>query len=205
MFMALLGTIVDRTNPPKAIDADGKPTREYTIADLKFWIPSLKNVNAEELQTMYDNLFPIAYNKIFYSVFGSDWYYAMSLCIAHYNYLINTQIPNNIDPSKEISLSEVTGGGVPRGVMTSASIGGFTKSYDYSLTTVSGSAEAMFWNQSAYGMSLMALYKSKSTLTAFVVTDGPLLPGCAPFNQFPSPNANGQDWVDSIINPKKFH
>ena len=202
--MALLGTIVDRTNPPKAIDADGKPTRAYSIEDFKFWVPSFKNVKAEELQTMYDNLFPIAYGKIFYSVFGMDWYYAMSLCIAHYNYMIYNQIPNNLDPSLEISLSDVTGGGVPSGVMTNASIGGFSKTYDYGLTTGSGE-EALFWNQSKYGMSLMALYKSKATLTAFVVTDGPLLPGCAPFNNYPGPNASGQDWVDSIINPKKFH
>lgn len=202
--MALLGTIIDRTNPPKAIDADGKPTREYTLDTFKFWMPAFKNVDPTELQTMYDNLFPIAYDKIFYSVFGADWYYAMSLCIAHYNYLINIQIPNNIDPNTPISLTDVTGGGVSRGVMTNATIGGFSKTYDFGLTALS-SEEALFWNQSSYGMSLMALYKSKSTLTAFVVTDGPLLPGCAPFNQYPSPNSSGQNWVDSIINPKKFH
>ncbi len=283
--MALLGTIIDRVNPPQAVDADGKPTRAYSIDDFLTWIPSYANVtnkkvsnslefdanstyyvgdtdtvatpsnsngtpskhlyektidgdiretedtdflpnkvyykNSEgtlvanpkncrlyetELQAMFNNLYPIAYNKIFYSIFGADWYYAMSLCIAHYSYLINRQIPNNIDPNVKISLSEVTGGGTPSGVMTSAGIGGFNKTYDYNLTALSGSEEALFWNQSAYGMSLIALYKSKATLTAFVVTSGPLIPGQTPFNPYGDGygSGSGQDWVDGIINPKKF-
>lgn len=155
-----------------------------------------------ELQVMYNALFPIAYGKIFYTVFGKDWYYAMSLCIAHYNYLINIQIPNSISPNRKIGLSDVTGGGVTRGVMTNASIGGFSKTYDLGYTALT-TEEALFWNQSSYGMSLLALFKSKATLTMFVVTNGPVIPGTPPFNRF-GDRPWGSDWVDDMINPRKF-
>ncbi len=200
--MALLGTIVDKNNPPNVKGTENHP---YTLNDFLFWVPAFKYVDETELTTMFNNLFPVAYGKIFYSVFGVDWYYAMSLCIAHYNYLIQIQVPNNIDPAtaKKLSLSDVNGGGVTRGIMTSASIGGFTKSYDLSYTALSAE-ESLFWNQSSYGTSLFALFKSKARLTAFVVTDGPLIPGVSPFNKAPRFDQSGQRFVDSIINPKKF-
>lgn len=155
-----------------------------------------------ELQGMFNRLYPIAYDKIFYSIFGKDWYYAMSLCIAHYNYLINIQTPNTISPNKKIGLKDVTGGGVTRGVMTSAQIGGFSKNYDLGYTALT-TEEALFWNQSAYGMSLLALFKAKATLTMFVVTNGPVIPGSQPFNRF-GDAPWGSGWVDDMINPRKF-
>lgn len=152
------------------------------------------------LQVMFNALYPIANGKIYYAIFGKDWYYAMALCIAHYNYL--RQIQATSPTGKNIT--DVTGGGVTRGVMTSAQIGGFSKTYDLNYTALS-TEEALFWNQSAYGMSLLALFKSKSTLTMFVVTNGPLIPGSQPFNKFgDGPNESGQDYVDRMINPRKF-
>lgn len=280
--LGTLGSIDGKKNPPYVKDANGNPTKEYTLNDFLFYLPSFKNVTKKveststefyknskyylsgeddaeratplnsnngdplyelvdgeyvlttdidfdttktyyrdaegkfkaspsdcglyetELQLMFNALYPIAYGKIFYTVFGKDWYYAMSLCIAHYNYLINIQVPNTLSPNKKIGLSDVTGGGVTRGVMTSASIGGFTKSYDLGYTALT-TEDALFWNQSAYGMSLYALFKAKSTLTMFVVTNGPLIPGTPPFNRFGDPyHANGQEWVDDMINPRKF-
>lgn len=201
--MALLGgAIVDRKNPPEVKGTEDHP---YTINDFLFWIPAFKVVKTDELNTMFENLMPVAYKKIFYSIFGVDWYLAMSLCIAHYNYIIQKTIPNNIDPetSPKISLSELNGGGVNQGVLSSASIGGFSKSFDLSYTNLS-SEDALFWNGSGYGAQLLALYKSKARLTAFVVTDGPLVPGTAPFAKYPGPCQSGQAWVDSMINPKKF-
>ena len=198
--MALLGGIVDRKNPPEV-----EGTHEYTLKDFLFWMPAFKLVKDEELQTMFKSLFPIAYKKIFYSIFGVDWYFAISLCIAHYNYLIQKSIPNNIDPetSRKVSLSEINGGGVFQGILSSAGIGGFNKSFDLSYTNLS-TEEALFWNGSSYGAQLLALYKSKARLTAFVVTDGPLVPGTAPFAKYPGAGRSGQAWVDEMINPKKF-
>ena len=279
--MAVLGTLgaIDgKKNPPYVKDANGKPTKPYTLEDFLFWLPSFRNVTKKvlsgeyefidgstyyigdtdviatplnsndmgtplfeaidgggfipttdtrfkkdktyymdegetvaspkecrlyetEVQAMFNRLFPIAYGKIFYTIFGKDWYYAMSLCIAHYNYLINIQVPNTINPNKKIGLSDVTGGGVTRGVMTNASIGSFSKTYDLGYTALT-TEEALFWNQSAYGMSLLALFKSKATLTMFVVTNGPLVPGTPPFN--PYGERSSQNWVDDMINPRKF-
>ena len=53
--------------------------------------------------------------------------------------------------------------------MTSASIGEFSKTYDLT-KTVLDSAEALFWNQTSYGASLMALYKTKAVPSILVVT-----------------------------------
>lgn len=187
-------------------DTDFIPNKTYYKDFNGLLVATPKNCRLyeTELQAMFNRLAPIAYDKIFYTVFGKDWYYAMSLCIAHYNYLINIQVPNTLSPNKKIGLSDVTGGGVTRGVMTSASIGGFTKSYDLGYTALT-TEDALFWNQSAYGMSLYALFKAKSTLTMFVVTNGPLVPGTPPFNRFGDPyHGSGQDWVDNMINPRKF-
>lgn len=164
--MAVLGIQINKKNP------------EYNINDFCFWLPQFKKYCAtEEGQVMFDNLYPIANAKIFESIFGTDWKYAMSLCIAHYAYLIAIQATT---PQGD-TLSGITGGGVTRGVLTSATIGSFTKSYDLNYTALT-SEDSLFWNQSAYGMSLYALYKTKAVPSIFVVTDGPLIPGTPPFN-----------------------
>lgn len=158
--MAILGIDVNRDNPP------------FTIKDFCFWMPQFKAyMNTEDGQVMFDNLYPIANNKIFESVFGTDWKYAMSLCIAHYSYLISL---NMSAPSGD-TLPQVYGGGATRGVLTSASIGGFSKGYDLQYTTLN-TEDAMFWNQSTYGSALMALWKTKAAPSIFVVTSGPVNP-----------------------------
>ena len=79
--MALLGLTLNRKNP------------EFTIEDFLFWMPSHTNfMNTSEGQKYFEKLYPIANNKIFKSVWGTDWEYAMSLCIAHYCYIISIDI-----------------------------------------------------------------------------------------------------------------
>ena len=92
----------------------------------------------------------------------------MSYGIAHYLTLIAQQMES---PSGS-TLSEIAGGGNIKGVISSASIGGFTKTYDLGRTMV-GSEEALFWNQTSYGASLMALLKTKAVPSMFVVTNDP--------------------------------
>ena len=99
----------------------------------------------------------MGYFKIFYSIFGTDWELAMSYAIAHYATLISQQVQA---PSGD-SLGEIAGGGVTRGVLTNATIGNFSKTYDLTKTMLD-SQEAMFWNQTSYGTSLMALLKTKA-------------------------------------------
>ena len=71
-------------------------------------------------------------------------------------------------------LSEIAGGGVTTGVISTASIGNFSKSYDLSKTMLD-TQDAMFWNQSSYGAELMALLKTKSVPSVFVVTSAPIV------------------------------
>lgn len=168
--MAIIGIDINRDNP------------EFTQEDFVFWQPQFKDyINTAEGQTMFKNLYPIANNKIFESIFGTDWAYAMSLCIAHYAQLIAQRATT---PSGD-TLGQVYGGGVPKGILTSVSVGGFSKGFDLSYTALN-SQEAMFWNQSQYGMALMALYKTKSVPSIMVVTSGGVVPNGNPsFNYKP--------------------
>ena len=111
--MAIIGIQLDRTNP------------EFTSADFTFWMPQFKQyVATEEGQVAFQNLYEIANQKIFRSIYGSDWKYAMSLCIAHYLTLIANQLQT---PSGD-SLEKIAGGGSAKGVLSSMSVGGFSKS-----------------------------------------------------------------------------
>lgn len=117
----------------------------------------------------FNQLYAIANRKIFKSIYGSDWMYAMSLCIAHYLTLIANQMQT---PSGN-SLESIAGGGTTKGVLASATIGGFSKSYDID-KTMSNVEEAKFWNQTSYGTSLWALLKTKPIPSIMVVTSGPI-------------------------------
>lgn len=156
--MAIIGIQLDRTNP------------EFTIEDFTFWMPQFTNfMNTEEGIQRFNKIYGIVNQKIFKSIFGSDWELAMCYGIAHYLTLIGMQmrtIPGN-------TLESIAGGGVVQGVLTSASVGSFSKQYDTSLT-LSAADEDKFWNQTAYGAKLMSLLKTKAIPSILVVTSGPL-------------------------------
>lgn len=152
--MPIIGIELDRENP------------DFKITDFTLWMPQFKNYMATEEGTAYFNkLYTVANNKIFSSIYGSDWELAMSYCIAHYLTLIAQQV----QAPAGSTLAQIAGGGVHKGILQGANIGGFSKSIDFSKTMVS-SDDAMFWNQTSYGSSLMALYKTKSVPSIFVVT-----------------------------------
>lgn len=164
----IIGTQIDKHNP------------EFTSEDFVFWMPQFKEyIQTEEGQVAFRNLYAVANDKIFESIFGVDWRLAMSYCIAHYLTLIAQQV----QAPAGSSLAEIAGGGVTRGVLSSASIGGFSKDYDLDKTMLS-TEEAMFWNQTSYGASLMALLKTKALPSIFVVTNDPRPePFVAPHNR----------------------
>ena len=167
--MAIFGITLDRRNP------------EYNPNDFTFWMPQFTNyINTSEGQTAFNNIYELVNNKIFHSIFGADWKLAMSYGIAHYLTLI---AQNSTAPSGS-SLSEIAGGGNIKGVLSSATIGNFSKTYDLGKTMVS-SEEAMFWNQTSYGASLMALLKTKAVPSIFVVTNDPKKCPSYPHNNFP--------------------
>ena len=157
--MAIIGINIDRENP------------EYTIADLKFWMPQMKGfLNTEEGVTAFNNLYPIADAKIYYSVYGADWKLAMSLCIAHYLTLL-AQLEEA--PAGD-SLSEIAGGQATRGPIDSASVGSFSVNYAIDKTMVEKD-EAKWWNLTVFGSQLMALLETKCYAGGiFVVTSNPV-------------------------------
>ena len=155
--MAIIGIQLDRTNP------------EFRSSEFTFWMPQYKNfIETEEGQTYFDKLYSIVNNKIFKSIFGADWELAMSYAIAHYLTLISNQL---LAPSGN-SLSGIAGGST-RGVLSSMSVGAFSKTYDMDKTMVSDN-EAMFWNQTSFGASLMSLLKTKAVPSILVVTSHPV-------------------------------
>lgn len=156
--MAIIGIQIDRTNPA------------FTIHDFIFWMPQYSRYLATpDGVSHFDKVYSVVNNKIFKSIFGADWELAMSYAIAHYFTLIANQMQA---PSGD-TLQGIAGGGVTQGVLSSASVGGFSKSYDIDKTMLSEN-EALFWNQTSFGAALMALLKTKAVPSILVVTSNPV-------------------------------
>lgn len=155
--MALIGIQLDRTNPA------------FSSEDFVFWMPQYaKFIATEEGQKYFNKIYSLVNNKIFKSIFGSDWELAMSYAIAHYLTLIANQIQA---PSGD-TLQGIAGGAT-HGVLSSMTVGSFNKTYDLDKSMVSEN-EALFWNQTSYGASLMALLKTKAVPSILVVTSNPI-------------------------------
>lgn len=151
--MPIMGLELNRENPV------------FKITDFTLWMPQFKEYMKTDDGVQYFNkLHTVANNKIFYSIYGSDWELAMSYCIAHYLTIIAQQVQS---PSGSM-LSQIAGGGVHKGILSGASIGGFNKQLDFDKTMIN-SDDAKFWNQTSYGSNLMALYKTKAVPSIFVV------------------------------------
>lgn len=155
--MALIGIQLDRTNP------------EFTSEDFVFWMPQYaKFIATEEGQKYFNKIYSLVNNKIFKSIFGSDWELAMSYGIAHYL----TIIANQIEAPSGDTLQGIAGGAT-HGVLSSMTVGSFSKTYELDKSMVSEN-EALFWNQTSYGAALMALLKTKAVPSILVVTSNPI-------------------------------
>lgn len=151
----IIGIDTDRNNPT------------FTSSDFLLWMPRFtKFLETEQGQLMFNKIYTIVNNKIYKSIFGSDWELAMSYAIAHYM----TLIANNMQAPSGSSLETIAGGGVITGILSSASVGGFSKSYDFDKTIMSDDS-SKFWNQTSYGAALMALLETKSVASIMVVTN----------------------------------
>lgn len=154
--MPIYGISLDKTNP------------KFQLKDFLIWMPQFRKILAEDDGLyLFEKIHDIANNKIFYSIFGTDWELAMSYCIAHYLTLISEQYKVPVASS----LEELQGGQNFKGVLSSATVGGFSKSLDFQYT-LDNDANSSFWNQTAYGASLMSIYKTKAVPSIFVVTEG---------------------------------
>ena len=155
--MAIIGIQLNRENP------------EFTSDDFIFWMPQYsKFIATVEGQKYFNKIYTLVNNKIFYSRFGSDWELAMSYAIAHYFTLIANQIQA---PSGD-TLQGIAGGAT-HGVLSSMTVGSFTKTYDLDKSMLTED-EAMFWNQTSFGAALMALLKTKAVPSILVVTSNPI-------------------------------
>lgn len=156
--MPVIGTYLDRKNP------------EYTLQDFLFWMPDFSTITT--IDTTFNNLYPIANDKVFHSIFGSDWKYAMALCIAHYATILGRRERNKKPGAK--SLADLAGGGPNvNGIMSSASVGSFTKTYDLDRSLMSGD-DKMWWNTTDYGAELMRLLGTKAMPSIFVAITHPI-------------------------------
>ena len=155
--MAIIGVQLNTTNPT------------FTVEDFTFWMPQYaKFMATAEGQRHFDKIYALVNNKIYKSVFGADWELAMSYAIAHYLTLIASQLQA---PAGD-TLQGIAGGST-KGVLTSMSVGGFSKTYDIDKTMLSEN-ESLFWNQTSFGAALMALLKTKALPSIFVVTSNPV-------------------------------
>ena len=155
--MAIIGIQLNRENP------------EFTSDDFIFWMPQYsKFIATIEGQKYFNKIYTLVNNKIFYSIFGSDWELAMSYAIAHYFTLIANQIQA---PSGD-TLQGIAGGAT-HGVLSSMTVGSFSKTYDLDKSMLTED-EAMFWNQTSFGAALMALLKTKAVPSILVVTSNPI-------------------------------
>lgn len=155
--MAIIGVQLNTTNPT------------FTVDDFTFWMPQYAKFMATvEGQRHFNKIYALVNNKIYKSVFGADWELAMSYAIAHYL----TLIANQLQAPAGDTLQGIAGGST-KGVLTSMSVGGFSKTYDIDKTMLSEN-ESLFWNQTSFGASLMALLKTKALPSIFVVTSNPV-------------------------------
>lgn len=156
--MAVIGIQTNKRNP------------EFTIAQFCVWFPQFKKFLATEDGTaMWNVVYPIANETIFKSIYGSLWSRAISLMIAHLMTLIALE---NKAPVGD-DLASIAGLGDTAGVISSASVGGFSVSYELS-KTMSEEEEAKWYNLTKFGAELYALMKTRHIATIFVVTSNPV-------------------------------
>ena len=137
---------------------------EFKDVIFNMWCPEFKKyLENPENKAKYEYLkTEFANKRIKKAIFGSDWEYAMSMCIAFYLTLI-VKAENAGTPS----LSRLAENSNPVGRVDSYSVGSLSKQMNFDsimLTT----EEALFWNQNKYGVSLFACAKNHGTLSMAV-------------------------------------
>ena len=156
--MPIIGISTNKNNPP------------YTKADFLVWLPQFEAYLATEKGTQqFNTLYSMANQRVYKSIFGTDWSFAMALYIAHYMAII----ADNMTTPVGNTLESIAGAGTLKGVVTSANVGGFSKTIDTKLT-ISEEKEALFWNQTKWGAQFYAILASKPIPSMFVVITNPI-------------------------------
>lgn len=156
--MSVIGIQTNKQNP------------EFTVAQFAVWFPQFKKfLDTDDGRSMWGVVYPIANETIFKSVYGALWSRAISLMIAHLMTLI--ALENKVPAGDE--LASIAGLGDTAGVISSATVGGFSVSYELS-KTMSEEEEAKWYNLTKFGAELYALMKTRHIPTIFVVTSNPV-------------------------------
>lgn len=154
----IFGISLDRKNPA------------YTKQDMLLWMPKLRPfLETEDGDAIFNMLYEVANEQIFYSIWGSKWKYAMALCIAHYLILI---AKNGVNGNVGDDLASVASLDTYPGILSSMTVGSFSKSYDLTKTTID-TDDAKWWNLTSPGAQLMAMFKTTAAPSIFVVTPTP--------------------------------
>lgn len=141
-----------------------KSNPEFKDVIFEMWCPEFKAyLRKPENKVKYEYVKKeLANKRVKKSCFGSDWEYAMSMCIAFYLALM-IEAENKGTPS----LSRLAEDLSPKGRVDSYSVGQLSKSMNFESTMLT-SEEALFWNQNKYGVKLFACAKTHGTLTMAV-------------------------------------
>ena len=154
--MSLVGLNHNTTNPV------------FTKEMFLVWMPEFEQfLSTDKGNVYFEEMYEVANEKIFKSVFTSDWKLAMSYCIAHYISIVAENAQVKLGPS----LADIAGGDTMEGIVSSSSVGSFHKQVDLSYTLSNTEADK-FWNKTKYGAALMSLFRTKFVPTIFVVTNG---------------------------------
>lgn len=149
----IIGTQTNNNNPP------------FEIETFKILIPRFKKVlENEDVLALYEYFEKIAYTKILYSVFGTDWELAMSLYIAHE---LSLNAIDSMMPSDNLQMIANSTGA--KGILNNYSVGGVYKSYGYD-RTMTNKPNAIYFNSTEYGQRLMNLLATKGIPCIAVVT-----------------------------------
>lgn len=131
---------------------------EFSKETFSIFCPKLKEwVYDKNNEAAYNKFIDICNSKVLYSYFLDDWEYAMSLAVAHYICITDTNYVQAIGADTAVG-----------GVMSSRSVGGI--SYNYELDkTMNDNSAYKFWQRTGYGNQLIALSSAKGWVGILVV------------------------------------
>lgn len=129
---------------------------EFDKETFKAFIPEYSDyVDSHGGNIVFENYYKVSNARVRKNIFGDDWEYAISLCIAHY---IDMQNKRNQQSRSLSSLSENSG------IKGNEKAGSRTV---FSYNT-SNKPDSLFWNNTVYGQTLYTLMESKFNFTVFV-------------------------------------
>lgn len=121
------------------------------------FVPKYKDYVEGDGSALYDSFANIADQKILFTIWGTDWEFITSYCIAHYLDITNRET------QKSFSLEEIAKDSGPKGQVVSND----KIKYDFKNTLVTHQY-ALFWNMTFFGSVILNMVSSKGISTLLV-------------------------------------